>query len=245
MPDSSPFHAGEQAVQSRLGVRDTIEPWARQVVRPFLPEQHREFYSQLPFLVAAARDAEGRPWATLLTGAAGFVQSPSPGGLRIATRAVPGDALEDGLAPGADIGLLGIDLATRRRNRVNGRIASHRGGALDVELLVRRALCPRVRRAVAGLVCRRDELVFRAFGAEQTQIDPEDRDAEAAARRASAVVDLGLDGSRTRVRARRPSAASLAVADRRDGERHEQSLNESTMHKSLSLVLMSNVDESG
>ena len=43
MPGASPFHEGEQRVQTRLGVRDQIEPWARQVVRGTLPEEHRLF----------------------------------------------------------------------------------------------------------------------------------------------------------------------------------------------------------
>ncbi len=71
----SPFHSGEQAVQERLGARD-IEDWARRVVLPYLPEQHRAFHTALPFIVVAARDAQQRPWATLLTGPAGFITSP-------------------------------------------------------------------------------------------------------------------------------------------------------------------------
>ena len=129
----SPFHAGEQQVQARLGVRD-IEDWARKVVRPHLPEQHRAFHTALPFLIAAARDAEGRPWATLLAGPEGFVTSPDPRSLVIAAAPPPGDALEGALGEspveGADLGLLGIEFATRRRNRVNGRIARREAGAL-------------------------------------------------------------------------------------------------------------------
>jgi len=125
----SPFHPGEQAVQERLGVRD-IEEWARMVVRPNLPEQHRAFYRALPFLVAAARDAGGRPWATLLAGPVGFVSSPDPRSLVIDTKPVPGDALEGKLVAGADIGILGIELASRRRNRVNGRISDDGASAL-------------------------------------------------------------------------------------------------------------------
>ena len=53
----TPFHVGEQQVQERLGVRD-IEDWARKVVRPYLPEEHRAFHTAMPFLVVAARDAE-------------------------------------------------------------------------------------------------------------------------------------------------------------------------------------------
>ena len=121
MAGPSPFHRGEQEVQARLGVRD-IEAWARKVVRPFLPEEHRAFHTALPFLVAAARDARGHPWATLLAGPTGFVTSPDPRTLVIGARPVAGDALEGALTEGADLGLLGMEFATRRRNRVNGRV---------------------------------------------------------------------------------------------------------------------------
>jgi len=125
MANDSPFHLGEQQVQSRLGVRD-IEGWARKVVRPFMPDEQREFHTSLPFLVAAARDERERPWVTLLVGDEGFVVSPDPKSLRIDTKLVAGDALEGALTPGGDLGLLGIELATRRRNRVNGRIGEDR-----------------------------------------------------------------------------------------------------------------------
>ncbi|MHA7838504.1 MAG: FAD-binding oxidoreductase, partial [bacterium] len=118
---ASPFHEGERAVHRRLGV-EAVESWARQVVRNFLPEQHRAFHTAQPFLVAAARDEEGRPWATVLAGEEGFVRSPDPRTLHIDARPVAGDALEGALRPGCDLGLLGIELHTRRRNRVNGRL---------------------------------------------------------------------------------------------------------------------------
>ena len=129
MSTPSPFHAGEQQVQQRLGVR-AVEEWARQVVRPFLPEQHRAFHTALPFLVAAARDRQGRPWATLLVGADGFVTSPDPRSLVIDAQPVTGDALAGALVEGADLGLLGIEFSTRRRNRLNGRIGRDGAGAL-------------------------------------------------------------------------------------------------------------------
>jgi len=123
MPATTPFHPGESAVQTRMGVREQIEPFARQVVRSFMPDQHRSFYASLPFMVAAARDRAGRPWATLLAGEVGFISTPDPQQLRIHAGLTAGDALQDSLAEGADLGLLGIEFATRRRNRVNGRVA--------------------------------------------------------------------------------------------------------------------------
>ena len=120
--NESPFHLGEQEVPRRLGVRD-IEDWARKVVRDHLPEDHRSFHTALPFLVVAGRDTRSRPWATLLTGPDGFVTSPNPRSLVIDAKPVPGDGLEAALLPGADIGILGIELTSRRRNRVNGTIS--------------------------------------------------------------------------------------------------------------------------
>ncbi len=138
---SSPFHVGEQAVQRRLGVRD-IEEWARKVVRNHLPEQHREFHTSLPFLIAAARDQDGRPWATLLEGPEGFVRSPDPQTLTIDAKTAQGDALEHALVDGADVGLLGIELATRRRNRVNGRFAAQDGNTLQFRVDQAFGNCP-------------------------------------------------------------------------------------------------------
>ncbi len=138
----SPFHEGEQRVQTMLGVREAIEPWASQVVRAYLPEEHRAFHTSLPFLVAAARDDAGRPWATLLAGAPEFVRSPDPEHLTIAARPVPGDALEGALGAGAEVGLLGIDLATRRRNRVNGQIIGDGRDGLELRVGQSFGNCP-------------------------------------------------------------------------------------------------------
>ena len=138
----SPFHAGEQAVQDRVGVRDAIEPWARRVVRSFLLDEHRAFYAALPFLVVAARDGGGRPWVTLLTGPPGFASAPDARSLAIGARPATGDALEGSLTDGTDVGILGIELATRRRNRVNGRIAADRDGALTLTVDQAFGNCP-------------------------------------------------------------------------------------------------------
>ncbi len=145
----SPFHEGERRIQSVLGVREEIEPWARRVVRPFLLGEHIEFYRQLPFLVAAARDARDRPWATVLAGSPGFISIPDDRRLDIDTSPRSGDALSGELKPGADVGLLGIELHTRRRNRVNGFVLLSTPSTLSVEVDQSFGNCPqhiRVRR---------------------------------------------------------------------------------------------------
>lgn len=126
----SPFHSGEIAMQEKMDVRG-VESFGRRVIRPMMPDQHREFFQAQPFMVAAARDADGRAWATILEGDVGFVTSPTDTSLHIASQTVPGDALEGALTEGADIGLIGIELATRRRNRVNGRVKSYDADGLQ------------------------------------------------------------------------------------------------------------------
>jgi ferredoxin-NADP reductase/predicted pyridoxine 5'-phosphate oxidase superfamily flavin-nucleotide-binding protein len=122
MPATSPFHVGETQIQARLGVREAVAGFARRMVRDHMPEQHREFYRQLPCVIVAARDGDGRPWATVIADPAGVVTSPAPDRLDFKTGPVMGDALAGAFVAGRDVGMLGIEFATRRRNRVNGRI---------------------------------------------------------------------------------------------------------------------------
>lgn len=120
---ASPFHPGEQAVQARAGVRERAERLGQRMIRDAMPDQHRDFYRQLPMLVAGSVDGEGRPWASLLVGRPGFAGSPDPRTLIVGARPAADDPLAAGLAVGAPVGLLGIQLETRRRNRVNGTVA--------------------------------------------------------------------------------------------------------------------------
>lgn len=140
--DRAPFHAGEVAVQSRLGVAQRMDEIGRRVVRDHLPEQHRRFYEQLPFVLAGSVDPAGRPWATLLVGPPGFVQAPDPGHLTFATAPIPGDPAAAGFRVGAPLGLLGIELHTRRRNRVNGRLLAAGPAGLRLQVDQTVGNCP-------------------------------------------------------------------------------------------------------
>lgn len=122
MEELSPFHQGELAVQEREGVREFVESWAHRAIRPFLPQQHRDFFERLPFVIAAVRDEQERPWLTMLAGTPGFIRSPEEASLLIRAETPRGDALERAIKPGVEVGLLGIELHTRRRNRANGLI---------------------------------------------------------------------------------------------------------------------------
>ena len=117
-----PFHAGEVAVQARLGVAERMQEIGSRVVRDHMPEQHQRFYEQLPLMLAGSVDPAGRPWATVLVGRPGFVRAPDDRHLDFAATPIPGDPAAAGMTAGAPLGLLGIELHTRRRNRVNGQL---------------------------------------------------------------------------------------------------------------------------
>jgi len=129
-------------------------------IQDFMSEPQRHFLAQLPYVFVSAIDGAGWPLATMLTGNPGFVQSPDSVTLAVA-------ALPDACDPAAaacvfdrEIGILGIDLARRRRSRVNGRIIDRDAFGIRVavsqsfgncpQYIQRRALAPRVE-SFAGL----------------------------------------------------------------------------------------------
>jgi len=119
---TSPFHRGEQVIQQRLGVREKMERFGSRVIRDHMPAQHQEFYQQLPFIFVGHADAQGWPWASILFNKPGFIHSPDNKTLTINAQPVAGDPLADSLQPGTRLGLLGIELPTRRRNRLAAHI---------------------------------------------------------------------------------------------------------------------------
>ncbi|MDO6729729.1 pyridoxamine 5'-phosphate oxidase family protein [Marinovum sp. 2_MG-2023] len=133
MPDrNAPFHSGELAAQKRAGASDIAER-AGPFIRDFMPAQHRAFFQAQPFLVVASSDAKGQVWATIVEGEDGFIQSPDPRTLTLSTQVDPSDPLAAGLGAQVDIGVVGIELATRRRNRMTGQTRPTPGGfAIDV-----------------------------------------------------------------------------------------------------------------
>jgi predicted pyridoxine 5'-phosphate oxidase superfamily flavin-nucleotide-binding protein len=131
----APFHAGELAVQERVGVREKIEAIGQRVIRPFMPEQHRELFGKLPMFFIGSLDAQRRPWASVLAGRPGFVDTPDERTLRIAAVPASGDPLAQALQAGAPLGLLGLEPHTRRRNRINGTVVrcDAEGFSVDVD----------------------------------------------------------------------------------------------------------------
>jgi len=131
----SPFHQGEQRVQQRFGVRDKMERFGRQVIRDYMPEQHQDFYTQLPFVFVGHADKNGWPWASILFNQSNLITVLDEKKLRLNVKPVKGDPLQNSLDKGERWGLLGIELSTRRRNRLAAHIqhVSEQGITLEVD----------------------------------------------------------------------------------------------------------------
>jgi predicted pyridoxine 5'-phosphate oxidase superfamily flavin-nucleotide-binding protein len=140
---AAPFHAGERALQALAGSREQMEAVGSRVIRDFLPEQHRAFFQQLPFVVAGSIDTELQPWASVLAAPAGFMHSPDAMHLRIDALPAAGDPLAGQLTPGATLGLLGIQPHTRRRNRMNGTVEALDAAGFTVAVQQSFGNCPR------------------------------------------------------------------------------------------------------
>ena len=138
----SPFHPGELQAQDRMGVREKIGRIAGRRIRDHMPEQHREFYAALPFVVLGAVDDRGQPWASIVAGRPGFMSTPDPRRLEIAALPLFGDPLIGTLKPGTEIGLLGMQLETRRRNRLSGRVRAAGPEGISIEVTQAFGNCP-------------------------------------------------------------------------------------------------------
>lgn len=132
-------------MQSRVGaaVRERMEQIGPRVIRDFMPDQHREFFQQLPFVIAGTVDAAGQPWASVLAQPPGFIHAPDAHHLVLRAQPLAGDPLQETLVEGAAMGLLGIEPHTRRRNRMNGIVRGVNASGFAVELSQSFGNCPK------------------------------------------------------------------------------------------------------
>jgi len=140
---SEVFHEGERAVQARAGVSALAERIGRSIRRD-IPPAAQAFLAERRWLVIGALDDRARPWIAIRSGAAGFAHAVDDRTVRIEATAPVGDAFgDDHLRPGALVGLIALDPATRRRLRVNGRVVAHDAAGLVVEVDQAFANCPK------------------------------------------------------------------------------------------------------
>lgn len=165
----SAWHAGELAMQQRAGVAERMAQVGPRVLRDAMPQQHRDFFAELPLLVAGTVDAQGQPGVSLLAGPPGFAKSPDPRTLRVQPAWSEGPVAD--AEAGAPVALLGLQAHTGRRNRLNGRIARRDGEGFDVTVGQSFGNCPKY------ITPRRAEFVAAQDDAVITQLQSLDEHA--------------------------------------------------------------------
>ena len=136
------FHRGEKEAHRLAGVVKAAEKLGPRLVNEPMPDQHREFFQQLPLLFVGSLDEQGRPWASVMVGEPGFAHSPNPRRLVVSATPLPHDPLGDNLKAGAQLGLLGLEFPTRRRNRVNGEIGALLDAGFELKVAQSFGNCP-------------------------------------------------------------------------------------------------------
>jgi predicted pyridoxine 5'-phosphate oxidase superfamily flavin-nucleotide-binding protein len=119
----SPFHEGELEAQKLAGEQEQGESNGAMIGDKIMSGAVTFIRTQ-KMAVISSRDAQGRRWASLVLGKEGFLE-PSSDRRALAISIDPAendatDPLWENLKADAHIGVLIIDLATRRRLRVNG-----------------------------------------------------------------------------------------------------------------------------
>ncbi len=147
---NQPFHSGELELQRRAGALDQGAAVGG-IIRNRMTQGVANFLLQQRLAVAATLEADGRVWASLLSGEPGFLRAADEERVLIDVHPLSGEPLHDTLSARSDLGLLVIDPTTRQRFRINGRgRLAPRGIVLEVEQAY--GNCPKYiqRRALAA-----------------------------------------------------------------------------------------------
>jgi uncharacterized protein len=139
------FHEGELFVQETTGERALADRLA-QVISHTVPPAVAAFLAEQQMLVVATQDAAGDLWASVVHGQPGFVGIARSGAVAIDRsmwEVARGDALLGNLELDSLVGLLAIELGSRRRYRINGRVASLGAKRIEIGVLEAYVNCPK------------------------------------------------------------------------------------------------------
>ena len=169
----TPFHAGELLVQQRVNERPMAERNG-QIIGSQIPGGVTLFLQKQPMVVVSSLDAAGQVWASVLVGSPGFARSLTAEQVLIDVALLAKsdtDPLWRNLPERPTVGLLFIELSSRRRFRINGQArAVADGWVIDIDQAY--ANCPKYiqKREVATLGGPNPRAVASAEG---THLTPE------------------------------------------------------------------------
>lgn len=139
------FHEGERHVQERAGERE-IATRVGASVGDAIPPGAFGFLAEQRLLVVGSADARGAVWASVLFGERGVVSAVAERAVvieRTRVDVIADDPLWSNLRVGAAVGLLAIELGSRRRLRINGVISALADERIEVTVREAYSNCPK------------------------------------------------------------------------------------------------------
>ncbi len=140
----SPFHEGELQIQKKVGEED-IAMRTGIAIKDFIPVGALQFIDKQSIVIVSSLDRQRNIWTSILAGKPGFVTAVDERNITIHMPAMVSCKLDPfwkNMEDESRIGLLFIELATRRRLRVNGS-ASIDNGNLRVSVEQAFPNCPK------------------------------------------------------------------------------------------------------
>jgi len=139
------YHKGELEVQARAGVTQAARMSAG-ALNDRIPAAAMHFIGEQSMAVLGSLDADGNVWASILFGNPGFLRATDELTLhlhRSACHSAPGDPLWKNLEKDPRLGILLVELVSRRRLRINGNARPSAGGDCLVAVERAYANCPK------------------------------------------------------------------------------------------------------
>ncbi|VAW82602.1 probable iron-sulfur binding protein YPO1417 [hydrothermal vent metagenome] len=144
---TEPFHKGERAVQLQTGEREHAAMNGK-LIADRIPASATLFIAQQYFCILGWASPKGDIWASMLAGWQGFATADGDGVMLRLRLTNENGVLKKtppfcGLQHGDQLGGLFIELATRRRLRVNGRVEALLDGELHLAVAEAYPNCPK------------------------------------------------------------------------------------------------------
>jgi predicted pyridoxine 5'-phosphate oxidase superfamily flavin-nucleotide-binding protein len=118
------FHAGEIAVQQRVGEEAVAARNGRAISDTIVTGALR-FIENQPFVIVSSLDQAGQVWTSILSGENGYCIASDASTLEISLPYLcshPADIFWENIQSHSSVGMLFIELSTRRRFRINGKV---------------------------------------------------------------------------------------------------------------------------
>jgi predicted pyridoxine 5'-phosphate oxidase superfamily flavin-nucleotide-binding protein len=145
MKIENPYHEGELQVQARVGVLDEGAMNSR-VIQDSIIKGALRFINQLPMAVFGSLDQEENVWASVFVGTPGFMQAEDERLVNFDLTTMvhnPHDPFWKNIQENPQVGMLAIELASRRRLRINGTITRESDELLQLQVKESYPNCPK------------------------------------------------------------------------------------------------------